>query len=243
MAKHTERRAPRASFIVTMTAATSAMALAVMPGCGSTVGEGSSSGTPSGCPAKYPPEGTACTQPGLECNYMWSVCPPVDVVCESGAWHLLTGLSCRPPPYECPQELPAPGSSCEYIGATCYYSTGVIDPSCGNIEDVAQCGADATWSVSFSSTCNRPPQDRCTLSSTEVECLDHGTECRWLVPGCADATIPPPALAEAGCFPIDDCASDGECWAGTTCQARVYNPCYNQACNACGATAMLCMEP
>ncbi len=243
MAKHTKRRALRAPFIVTVTAATSAVAFAVMPGCGSTVvvdeSEGSS-GNPSGCPAEVPPYQGACAQPGLECTYPNDYCPPTTVACEGGVWQTLDSATCNPPPPECPPEIPAQGSPCPVIGESCFYPTN--DP-CSTIEDSAYCGEDGTWSLSFS-TCNPPPPEVfCSALTTEADCASNGPACRWLVPGCADATVPPPALAEAGCFPSYDCAADFECAAGTTCQARVYNPCYNLDCDACGAEAMLCVAP
>lgn len=101
MAKHTRRRAPRAPFIVTVTAATSAMALAVMPGCGSNVvveGEstsGATGGNPAGCPAESPPYQGACAQPGLECTYPDDYCPPTTVACEGGVWQVPRTLRVR----------------------------------------------------------------------------------------------------------------------------------------------------
>jgi len=239
MAKHTKRRAPRAPFIITVTAATSAMALAVMPGCGGTVVDSESTGgNPSTCPAEFPPYQSACTQPGLECTYPSDGCPPVTVACESGTWQVQPGPTCNPPPPDCPPERPEQGSACTQIGNTCFFPSEVY---CAD-EDVAYCGNGGTWELSFS-YCNPPPPDACFYAPTEEECLAYGSMCRWLVPGCADTTAPPPALEQPGCFPSADCASNANCWGEDTCQARVYNPCYNQACDACGATAMVCLAP
>lgn len=73
----------------------------------------------------------------------------------------------------------------------------------------------------------------CTLLD-EAGCEAAG--CRYLVPGCTD-----PALPEAGCFPADDCQTDADCGAGLTCQDAVYDPCAGEDCDACGASARICL--
>lgn len=235
MAKQKKRRAPRAPFIVTV-AATSAVALAALPGCGASVS--TSAGEPGECPEVMPSAGSSCAVEGQSCSYGSGGCP-ADMSCEGGVWEWDTGLSCNPPPPdECPVSAPNNGDPCFNTGLSCPYT---IDDGCGPIDTTASCQG-GVWSVGIS-TCNPPPPDYCYSLTTEADCDLNGDVCRWLTPGCADPATPPPPLAQAGCFPSYDCASSAECAAGTTCEQRVYDPCYNLACDACGAVAMLCVAP
>jgi hypothetical protein len=60
--------------------------------------------------------------------------------------------------------------------------------------------------------------------------------CRFLTPGCEE-----PALPEAGCFDAADCVADDDCGEGLTCQDTIYDPCAGEACDACGASARVCL--
>ena len=237
MTKQKKRRAPRAPFIVTV-AATSAVALAVLPGYGSSVSTGEP-GDSEECPEVKPPVGSSCATEGQVCG-VESSCER-QVVCEGGSWAWKeSALSCNPPepPDLCPAVAPYNGEPCFDEGSSCPY---LIDDGCGPIDTLATCQG-GTWSVGIS-TCNPPPPDYCYTLTTEADCNLNAGFCRWLVPGCADPGAPPLPLAQAGCFPSYDCTTSEECPTGSTCEPRVYDPCYNLACDACGAAAMLCVAP
>ncbi len=255
MAKHSKRRAPRAPFIVTVTAATTAMALA-LPGCGTTVTSGGEDPptdpdcpagyacnpppTPSECPESTPAQDSACDAPGMECEYPDPDCEysATFATCENGAWQVgWTGGSCNPPA-PCPAEIPANGDACGWEEPICTYT---VDTGCGPMDVPATC-ENGAWSVAIP-ICNPPPPEVCFQMTTEADCDGMGPTCRWLVPGCADPASPPPALAQAGCFPSYDCTDSVECPAGTACEQRAYDPCYNDVCDACGSAAMLCVAP
>jgi hypothetical protein len=101
---------------------------------------------------------------------------------------------------------------------------------------------EGSWQVA-TLTCNPPPPDTCSTLATEADCAANQSFCRWLVPGCADPGVPPPPLAQAGCFPSFDCAAGDVCPDGTSCQTVVYDPCYNKDCYGCSAVASLCVGP
>lgn len=236
MAKQRKRRAPRAPFIVTV-AATSAVALAALPGCGSSVVTGES----GECPEVMPSAGSSCAVEGQSCSFGTDECgSPIAMACQGGTWAWESISSCNPPPppAECPVSAPNNGDPCFDEGMSCVYT---IDDGCGPIDTPATCQG-GVWSLGIS-TCNPPPPEYCYSLTTEADCNLYGDICRWLVPGCADPSTPPLPLAQAGCFPSYDCASSAECAAGTTCEQRVYNPCVNLPCDACGAVAMLCVAP
>ncbi len=72
---------------------------------------------------------------------------------------------------------------------------------------------------------------------TDVEPCTEDQRCRWLVPGCTEPELPAP-----GCFPAEDCKDSSVCTEGRTCQERIYNPCWNSNCLACGASAQVCLH-
>ena len=234
MAKQSKRRAPRAPFIMTV-AATSAVALSALPGCGSSVNTGN-----EGCPEEMPLSGSACEAEGQDCSFGSDGCGnPMEMSCEGGQWTWTGGGTCNPPPPPvCPDTAPNSGDPCWEEGISCSYQ---VDTGCGPMDAPATCEG-GVWNVSIVS-CNPPPPDICFSMVTEADCTANAPFCRWLTPGCADPSAPPLPLGQAGCFPEFDCASTVECPAGTTCEERVYDPCYNLGCDACGATAMLCVAP
>jgi len=288
MATQKQRKAPRASFVVTV-AASAALAIAALPGCGSTV-----SGS---CPEAQPSYGSDCSGDGQSCSYGSDGCGnATEYVCHNGAWEYgeMIGTCNPPPPDLCPADLPAYGAPCGEVGAICDYPGGAcdigmtatcgddltwsvydagscnpppppscpaelpeqgapcdptweeycsypVDTGCGPIDAQAQC-VDGTWQVAIP-TCNPPPPDYCYSLTSEADCAANASFCRWLVPGCADPSSPPPALAQASCHPSYDCVSSDECPVGTTCSEVVTDPCYNQGCDACGLVSNLCVAP
>lgn len=237
MATQKKRKAPRAPFIVTVSAV-SFVAFAALPGCGTVT---SNPPPPDGvaCPDADPSIGGACDYDGQSCTYGTDECGnPIDYACANGEWTWGPGTgTCNPPPPECPAEAPAQGAPCdEGWDGPCFYT---VDTGCGPVEAQATCFG-GQWDVPLP-TCNPPPPEYCYTLATEDECALNGSFCRWEVPGCAEPGSVPPALPQAGCHPSFDCISDGECLAGSTCQEVVINPCYNDVCDACGATAMLCV--
>jgi hypothetical protein len=232
--KQKPRRKP---FVVTV--AQAATAVVLLPGCVTTVT--SNEGPPPienpppvetpACPDVKPSTNTPCTEP-LTCEYNEGC---VEVYwCEEGQWHMTSG--CNPPPVEppCPSEAPASGTPCSEV-ASCDYT---VDHGCGPQTDTATCDG-AVWTVQWGGpSCNPPPPDYCVSYKTEAEC-GADAACRWLVPGCGM-----PALPEAGCFSVTDCAGDFDCpISGGTCQEVSINPCHNQPCDACGMTVSVCVAP
>ncbi len=131
--------------------------------------------------------------------------------------------------YECPATPPAEGSACEPScpgTSACNYPDG-----CGGT--YATCGDDGQWHLAIGD-CPPPPVDPCSAYGAQTDCEASG--CRWLVPGCGD-----PPLPQAGCYAPTDCTPADCASPYFTCQEVVYDPCYGQACNACGASAFLCL--
>lgn len=145
MATQKKRKAPRASFVITVTAAASALTLAALPGCGSTV-----SGS---CPEAEPSYGSSCGEAGQSCTYGDDGCGnPIEYACEDGAWGYGDSVStCNPPPPPlCPDTIPSYGAACDVVGSLCEYAD-----SCG-LTSSATCSSDLTWEVTHVS-CNPPP--------------------------------------------------------------------------------------
>lgn len=235
------RRAPRAPFVQTI--ATAAIGVALTPACVNTVDDTESTNPPFvECPDEQPVAGTSCGNILAACDYVEA---PDECgnqagtrwTCEESAWvgeSLFDGpSSCNPPFPTCPDEMPESGDSCseehELYGDPCPYT---VDIGCGPQEEIATC-EDGEWSVSFT-TCNPPPPDPCVLQATPDACAQDPA-CRWLEPGCGE-----PALPGAGCFPASDCMPDA-CDAGLTCQTVIHDPCWNSACDACGAEVTVCL--
>ena len=83
----------------------------------------------------------------------------------------------------------------------------------------------------------------CSGDLDRTDCDSFG-ECRWLAPGCAEVEGAP-ALAEAGCFPAEDCGLDEDCPEGQVCRAVVIDPCLadeeGNVCDACGQEVHACI--
>jgi hypothetical protein len=146
MATQRKRKAPRASFVTTVAAA-SALAFAALPGCGTTVS--------AGCPGEQPAYGSSCSDEGQVCGYGSDGCGnPLEIACQDGAWgYAETVASCNPPPPElCPDDLPAPTDSCPALGASCEY------PGDGGCIDgyQATCEEDGKWFVVVTDHCQEP---------------------------------------------------------------------------------------
>lgn len=202
---------------------------------------------PPACSDEVPASGSSCNVPGVVCTYTSTdpACPS-DLTATCGddlTWSITSDATCNPPPPPplCPEELPNQGEPCDGSEPVCTYP---VDTPCGPMDVQAAC-EDGVWRVPVvqSPTCNPPPPDLCYTLATEGECAALGSFCRWLVPGCADPASGPAQLSQAGCFPSFDCAVSEQCPVGTSCQEAIYNPCYNLACDACGAVAKLCTAP
>ncbi|EYF00378.1 hypothetical protein [Chondromyces apiculatus] len=240
-----KRRALQAPFIVTV-AATSALLMPLLPGCGSSVSGDCTGGgcnpplpTEEGCPETAPPDGLPCAEVNLNCYYPDSSCPEFTTQCNSeGRWETSDVIvSCNPPePDWCPAEMPMQGTPCSAPeGIECTYMTPT---GCGDMESYATCHEGA-WVVSLT-TCNPPSPDYC-LGLSEQDCSVNADICRWLEPGCAEPGGPQPALEQAGCHPLGECMEAYGCFDDTICAERVINPCAGMACDACGQVQMLCV--
>lgn len=221
-----KKKSLKASFVVTF--AGSAAVLAA-PGCFSDVTQ-NPPGVPA-CPEAAPISGDACGYPGLTCPY--EECGSPEMKCSNeGVWTVEYTVSCNPPPVlSCPDTLPTHGDPTCFGEGTCEYTD-----ECGGAV-TASCPAGA-WEVVYQGTCNPPAP--CDLFGTAEECGTTGY-CRWLTPGCGDPnTIP--ALPQAGCYPLDDCAGGAACAAGTACKSFMVTPdCVPDGCDACGAEVSLCL--
>ncbi|WP_437475700.1 hypothetical protein WME75_23930 [Sorangium sp. So ce1014] len=165
MAIQKKRKVLRAPFIVTVAAAASLAGAVALPGCLPTVQGG-------GCPEVIPERGSSCDADALSCDYLDSCDHPIEYGCVDGAWQVEAEMSCNPPPPpecpdeaacnpppppECPDDLPATGSACWQLGASCAYAS---PPDCPE-PTIVTCGEDGAWSVTVAVSCNPPPPPVC----------------------------------------------------------------------------------
>ncbi len=113
-----------------------------------------------------------------------------------------------------------------------------METSCGTASLDAHCewvDGEPVWNASFyeSPMC----EDGCAAYDGEVGCAADSA-CRWLVRGCEAGGLN--VLTEAGCYPVEDCTADS-CVDGQSCETVIYDPCYNQTCEACAAQGSVCM--
>lgn len=211
--------------------------VAFVPGCGLGVVDGGENPPPSElvCPETMPTNGDWCE--GVEtCDYGLDACGIAQTAsCSGGSWSTSGQVICNPPPPdpECPTEIPALGGPCNWMWQSGFGCSYTVDNGCGMQSISVMCDPVTTTAQYTAPTCGQ-----CSTLTTEGTCnTDAG--CRWLTPGCGMPTLP-----AAGCFAVTDCATNADCMvAGQTCQETNYNPCYNKACNACGATANVCLTP
>lgn len=178
------------------------------------------------CPPEVPSGGEACAHPEQVCDYS-APCSGQTATCHDGIWEVMGwAVGCAE---MCPADIPAPGTPCDgcCAGGPCDYPT---PDGCGA---TAHCSG-GTWAV-FVSDCPPPPADPCLMFSSSNACAANPA-CRWLTPGCGE-----PPLPFAGCYDAFDCKDDASCLFGYTCLAVTYNPCWDSPCNACGASANVCV--
>jgi hypothetical protein len=103
------RRAPRASFVITLSASTALVAIAA---CGGPLDGAGGSGDPiTSCPAKSPGRGSACSGT-FDCHYCTGdvYTAGQDMRCVGDHFET-SGGSCNPPP-ACPSTKPVLGTAC-----------------------------------------------------------------------------------------------------------------------------------
>lgn len=221
-------------FVMTIAQVATAM---LTPGCFSTVTSNPPGPDPLDptCPATMPAGGSACSD-AITCDYGMDECGlPLSASCDGSIWSVNGPVICNPPPPdpECPVDLPALGSTCNWNWQSGFGCSYMVDNGCGMQSISVMCDPNTTTVQYTAPTCGQ-----CSTLTSEGACNSDGA-CRWLTPGCGM-----PALPAAGCFPVMDCAADTDCTTpGQTCQDMSYNPCYMQACNACGAQAKVCLTP
>jgi hypothetical protein len=266
-----KKKAPRASFVVTVGLAVAASA------CNVTVVE------PDDCPSARPTAGDSC-EGDLTCDY--SDACSVEMVCgEDGVW-VDNSPPCNPPPPEvpCAERLDQPCVGAE----TCEGE----DFGCG--PEPYEC-VDGAW-TNQGLSCNPPPpcpveapaegtpcevgfgppvgcvyamDTACGPAMVAAECVQASPEeplvWEWIVPTCtptepACASYANSTLCQAdatcrwltpGCgdtpsdFPAGCYAADdcdpASCTAGTSCTTVIYDPCFDSNCNACAADAQVCL--
>lgn len=215
-------------FVLTFAQVTAAL---LTPGCIAT------NPPPEGnvCPPVMPIAGDVCLT-GTNCSYGADECGfPLTATCMDGAWQVQGPVPCNPPPPDpqCPTDIPAAGSTCNWNWQSGFGCTYPVDNGCG-LQMISVTCNGTTTTVEYSA----PACGQCATLTTEETCSTDSA-CRWLTPGCGM-----PALPLAGCFPVADCMGDADCTtAGQTCQEFSYNPCYKQVCDACGAPAKVCAAP
>lgn len=185
------------------------------------------------CPKDPPTLDAQCPRTGLSCDYETDTSCPDNFTCKGSQWVSNTPpCNPPPPPDECPDSPPKPGSAC-VSGSGKNLECGY--PISFTCTESFACAAD-TWQRT-STTCDLPAKPACDVAIDQTSCTkDPG--CRWLVPGCASP--PQVALAKAGCFASTECASDAECVAGRTCKSVVTDPCAGSSCDACGQEMKVC---
>lgn len=184
------------------------------------------------CPATKPADGESCQLAGQVCSYEEEVpCGPVEQVdshCIDGGWVTVYNY-CQPEP-ECPDDLPVAGTDCsgwDYAYSCQYF----LQTSCGEEVVFLSCAAGEAgmvWNLDSGSTCAV-----CNDHATEAEC-GATSECQWLTPGCGDQPT------QMGCYPKVGCDLAG-CDDDSACVETTYDPCYGQACDACGASYFACL--
>lgn len=199
---------------------------------------------PGECPVSTPAYGEACDEVGLYCHFGEDPCgTPITGTCSVDGWQIDEGFSCNPPPPDCPAELPSIGTACDYDPETflypafCMYDT---ETPCGVESVTVSCASDQgemVWQFDSPPTCEATPE-QCQGYGSPSAC-DADPTCSWRVPGCSESSEAP-SLAEAGCFPLADCTTDG-CGSWGTCTLVTFDPCWNSLCNACGAEANVCV--
>ena len=229
------RKSLQNAFITTMAVAAAAASLGAgcsLPGEATNPPPCSFAGCTVECPAEQPNYDTPCEEIGLACNYGADDCGnPRTATCNAEyIWQIDDGLSCNPPPIECPEEIPANGDACEPgWGNTCFY-----DDTCGGQLEVT-C-IDNQWETPLSTPCNPPPPAACS-QLTENECGERA-DCQFLAPGCSEGML---TLPEAGCFDTLECDELSCSNEDMSCQTVIIDPCYGANCNACGEERTLCL--
>ncbi|MEZ4293819.1 MAG: hypothetical protein R3B70_02500 [Polyangiaceae bacterium] len=185
------------------------------------------------CPLFKPDDGDACQLVGQTCPYEEEIpCGPIEqvnAVCTENGW-ISMYPKCQPEP-ECPDEMPIAGADCagwDYA-YDCYYQ---LEAMCGSKAVSFTCvftENEQVWLVQSGETCGP-----CKDHGSEAECaLD--AECQWLTPGCGPEPIQTGCYPKTGCD-LTDCPTDD-----SICVETTYNPCYNQLCDACGASFFACL--
>ncbi|MEO7331340.1 MAG: hypothetical protein ABI193_22380 [Minicystis sp.] len=226
-----KRVSPRAPFVVTVALAGSAL-LALAPACNS-VTTISNPPAPDSCPIDPPSAGASCDVQ-LTCDY-GEACGSSFTCAPNGVWADSTPPgTCNPPAPVCPEATPEPQTACDVDGQTCQYPDncgGSTMASCGTLE-----GGAPAWQLSHDAPpCNPPAPEPCTQYGEPAACQADAM-CAWLVPGCGE-----PPLPVAGCHSKTPCASDADCVSGDVCTTVVIDPCWMQACDACGETVLVCL--
>lgn len=147
------------------------------------------------------------------------------------------------------------GTGCLWLTPGCAEPPDEFAPSCHppvGCDEADYVCPDATACVSITYDPCLPSEngEQCNACGSELHaCLPAPPECdgldaeacdaagcRYLTPGCEE-----PALADAGCHDPQDCETDADCDDGLTCTDAVYDPCAGENCEACAATARICL--
>lgn len=190
------------------------------------------------CPEVAPANGSACDAIGMQCAYDEEYgCDEGPTTftaeCTDEGW-LILYPRCLPEPI-CPEDKPTVGTDCTGWDEAYYCSYDVACDELGNVGMHCELGGEMpTWVLdSGSETCS---QTACAAASTAADCAGFDG-CQWLEPGCA--TEEQQAIT-AGCYPTQDCLVTDACGPEEICSAYVYNPCFEQPCDACGGEYSVC---
>ncbi len=138
------------------------------------------------CPSSPPAAGSPCASIllGQVCTYGDSVRPDCreEWTCEAGSWQVKKNTCTLPPPGECGNAAPAPGTTCPTMGDECVYGDAICYCGCpGGIF----CGSTVTWQ------CSQPPSPPCppVAPNSGAACNSEGTTCTYGDPCTPDGAI------------------------------------------------------
>ena len=192
------------------------------------------------CPESLPADGDACSTIGMECEYYGyqgecgEESTPVYAECTDSGW-VSYWTRCQPEPV-CPDTLPAAGTDCSGWDEAYWCNYEVACDELAMVSMHCDFASDPPlWVVdSGSPTCGLT----CDVFADRESCATNAA-CQWLEPGCAGEDQ---IAITAGCFPVNDCLATGACGEQQICAELVYDPCFEQPCDACGATTYQCVD-
>lgn len=191
------------------------------------------------CPEFLPADGEACASIGLECEYYGyqgdcgEESTPIYTECTESGW-VSYWTRCQPEPI-CPEVMPIAGTDCSgwYDAYWCDYEVACEELALATLRCDFSSDPPLWVLDGGSQTCG----EGCGVLADRESCAS-SSACQWLEPGCAAEDQ---VAITAGCYPVVDCLASG-CGAEQICAELVYNPCFDQPCDACGGIYNGCVD-